>query len=224
MLKSLAPPLAGSKRATRLLQALAKRVGETLEESLISTEVKEVPDQSPAILTTVVGSDPVPEWLRACPSKSHLRDATMVVVRTQELAGIDVVADGELYRYDLNHPETNGMIDYFVGQMDSVGTRMSRADVLAFRAAHGMAYRAGPAGVLVGPIGPGTLDLPKASQPLLSLARHRTKFTVTSPYMLSKVLLDRHYKERTALAMAIAEVLTRSPPCRPMWFRWTRPL
>ena len=64
---------------------------------------------APQILTTVVGSYPVPDWLRAYPTKQSLIDATMVVLKTQEEAGIDVVADGELYRFDVNHPETNGM-------------------------------------------------------------------------------------------------------------------
>lgn len=170
-------------------------------------EVGRLRSEPATVLTTVVGSYPVPAWLHARPTKAHLRDATLVVVRTQELAGIDVVADGELYRFDLNHPETNGMIDYFVGQMDGINTRMGRTDVLDFQAQQGMAYRAEPAGVVVGPIGPGTLDLPAASATLLRLARHRTKFTVTSPYMLSKVLLDRYYQDRQALTMAIAEVL-----------------
>jgi 5-methyltetrahydropteroyltriglutamate--homocysteine methyltransferase len=152
----------------------------------------------PSLLTTVVGSYPVPAWLRVSPTRSYLRDATLVVVRTQELAGIDVVADGELYRYDLNHPETNGMIDYFVGQMSGIDTQLSRADELEFRTQSGMAYRAEPAGVVTGLIGPGTLNPPKASQPLLELARRRTKFTLTSPYMPSKVLLDRHYGDRQA--------------------------
>ena len=66
------------------------------------------------IQTTVVGSYPVPAWLRVYNTRESLRDAMMVVLKTQELAGIDVVADGELYRWDINHPETNGMIDYFV--------------------------------------------------------------------------------------------------------------
>lgn len=160
-----------------------------------------------AIQTTVVGSYPVPEWLRADPTRSGLRDATLVVVRTQELAGIDVVADGELYRYDLNHPETNGMIDYFVGQMDGIRKRTSRAEAERFRGQSGMSYRAAPAGVVTGPLGPGTLDLPSAAQPLKELARHRTKFTVTSPYMLARVLLDDHYHDPQSLTMAIADVL-----------------
>ena len=47
-----------------------------------------------SIRTTVVGSYPVPEWLVALPSQQALTDATRVVFKTQEMAGIDVVADG----------------------------------------------------------------------------------------------------------------------------------
>ena len=49
---------------------------------------------SPAIRTTVVGSYPVPSWLATQPSGPNLRDAILTVLKTQELAGIDVVADG----------------------------------------------------------------------------------------------------------------------------------
>ncbi len=68
----------------------------------------------PRIKTTVVGSYPVPEWLVALPSEQALSDATRVVLHIQERAGIDLVCDGELSRFDVNHPETNGMIEYFV--------------------------------------------------------------------------------------------------------------
>ncbi|MGH2355318.1 MAG: cobalamin-independent methionine synthase II family protein [Chloroflexota bacterium] len=160
-----------------------------------------------SIQTTVVGSYPTPEWLRAYPTRDHLRDATVVVVRAQELAGIDVVSDGELSRFDVNHPETNGMIDYFVGQMDGVSTRITAADVDAFARQQGMAYRAAPAAAVTGPLGPGTLDLPAAARPLRDLTGQRAKFTITSPYMLAKVLLDHHYGDRRALSLALAEVL-----------------
>ena len=72
------------------------------------------------IRTTVVGSYPVPHWLLGDTSRGTLRDAIMVVLKTQELAGIDVIADGELNRFDPSHPETNGMIDYFVSRMDGI--------------------------------------------------------------------------------------------------------
>ncbi|MBI3970069.1 MAG: cobalamin-independent methionine synthase II family protein [Chloroflexi bacterium] len=159
------------------------------------------------IQTTVVGSYPTPEWLRAYPTRDHRRDATVVVVRTQELAGVDVVSDGELSRFDVNHPETNGMIDYFVGQMDGISTRVTAADAEAFARQQGMAYRAEPAAVVLGALGPGTLDLGAAARPLRSLTDRRVKFTVTSPYMLAKVLLDRHYGDRHQLSLALAGVL-----------------
>ena len=65
----------------------------------------------PAIRTEVVGSYPTPAWLTAMPSRPALRDALLVVLKTQELAGLDVVSDGELARFDVNHPDTNGMIE-----------------------------------------------------------------------------------------------------------------
>ena len=49
---------------------------------------------SELIQTTVVGSYPVPDWLRAYPTSGNLWDATFVVIRSKEMAGIDVVSDG----------------------------------------------------------------------------------------------------------------------------------
>lgn len=63
------------------------------------------------IKTTVVGSYPVPSWLVGNSSRLVLRDAVMVVLKTQELAGLDLITDGELSRFDPSHPETNGMVD-----------------------------------------------------------------------------------------------------------------
>jgi 5-methyltetrahydropteroyltriglutamate--homocysteine methyltransferase len=158
-----------------------------------------------AIRTTVVGSYPVPRWLDS--SRITLRDAIMVVLKTQELAGIDVVADGELNRFDASHPETNGMIDYFVSRMDGIATRFSIRDLEKFRADSGLAYRADPAGIVTGDIGEGTLNLPRDYEFTRALACRPLKFTCTGPHMLSKVLTDGHYRDRGALAMAIARVL-----------------
>jgi 5-methyltetrahydropteroyltriglutamate--homocysteine methyltransferase len=162
-----------------------------------------------AINTTVVGSYPTPHWLLGDTSRGALRDAIMVVLKTQELAGIDVVTDGELNRFKPSHPETNGMIDYFVSQMDGIRTRFSITDIERFRADAGVAYRAEPAGIVVGEIGEGTLNLPRDYQFTRPLTRHRLKFTCTGPHMLAKVLTDRHYGNRESVAMAIAGVLRR---------------
>ena len=111
------------------------------------------------IRTTVVGSYPMIGWLAASPSEQALSDATAVVLKTQELAGIDVVADGELYRFDINHPETNGMIDYFIRPLGNLSSTVSRADVNEFRNQSGMGFRVKPAGIVEGPLSEGTLNL-----------------------------------------------------------------
>src|SRR6478672_10044903 len=113
----------------------------------------------PRILTTVVGSYPIPDWLAALPSEQAVIDATSVVFKTQEMAGIDVVADGELYRFDINHPDTNGMIDYFVGAMSGIRTKLGRTDWIEFGQLHAMDFRRKPAGIVESAIGEGGLNL-----------------------------------------------------------------
>ena len=161
------------------------------------------------IQTTVVGSYPAPRWLLGDTSRVTLRDAIMVVLKTQELAGIDVVADGEMNRFDPSHPETNGMIDYFVGRMGGIRTRYSIGDIQMFRADAGLSYRTDPAGIVLGDIDDGTLNLPRDYEFTRALTCKPLKFTCTGPHMLAKVLTDRRYSRRADLAMAIARVLRR---------------
>lgn len=161
------------------------------------------------IQTTVVGSYPIPSWLSAMPNQVNLRDAVMVVMKTQELAGIDVISDGELSRFDISHPETNGMIDYFVRPLAGIRTQLTRAELEQFRKQPGMGFRSQPAGVASGKIGEGLLNLPAAYHFVEDLASRPLKFTVTSPYMLAKTLLDRHYHDRRSLLMDLAEVLRK---------------
>ena len=160
-----------------------------------------------SILTTVVGSYPIPDWLRGDTSRTTLRDAILVVLKTQELAGIDVIADGELNRFDPSHPETNGMIDYFVSRMDGIRTRFSLTDLDAFRKDAGLNYRTDPAGIVTGPVTGGVLNLPRDYEFTRALTARPMKFTCTGPHMLTKVLTDRHYASRPELCMAIADVL-----------------
>lgn len=165
-----------------------------------------MPD-APRIKTTVVGSYPVPDWLVNNPSEQALADATRVVLHTQELAGIDVVCDGELYRFDPNHPETNGMIEYFVRPMSGVATDISFDELTKYRAQPGMQFRTRPPGVVDGPVGAGYLDLPGACRAAQHLTASTFKFTLTGPHMLAKTLVNRHYAGVPDLAMAIADVL-----------------
>ena len=110
------------------------------------------------ILTTTVGSYPVPDWLVALPSEQAVIDATRVVIDTQEQAGIDLVCDGELYRFDVNHPETNGMIEYFVRPMSGVRNEIGLAEWLAFNN-RGSCSSSRPPGVVDSAVGLGSLDL-----------------------------------------------------------------
>jgi 5-methyltetrahydropteroyltriglutamate--homocysteine methyltransferase len=167
-----------------------------------------VPNE-PQILTTVVGSYPLPSWLAAHPTTPALRDAILVAIRTQELAGIDVVSDGELSRFSVNHPETNGMIEYFIQPMSGISTALTRAEIEEFRSLPGMKFRTQPAGVVREAVDQGSLNLQAAWEFVKPLAARHLKFTVTSPYMLGKTLLDRHYRDRRALTMDLADVLRR---------------
>jgi 5-methyltetrahydropteroyltriglutamate--homocysteine methyltransferase len=159
------------------------------------------------ILTTTVGSYPVPDWLAALPSEGALIDATRVVFDIQRQAGIDLPTDGELYRFDVSHPDTNGMIDYFVSRLGGIDTDVGRQDTAAFRAKSEMRFRSKPAGVVAGDIDEGSLNLPEDCARAAAVAGGPFKFTLTSPYMLARTLLDVHYKDLSRLTMAIADAL-----------------
>ncbi len=160
-----------------------------------------------SIRTTVVGSYPVPEWLIGMPSQQALIDATQVVFKLQELAGVDVVADGELYRWDINHPDTNGMIEYFIRPMGGIRTEITRTDLVEFSKLQGMGFRAAPAGVVVGPINEGTLSLGADYRRARACTNHAMKFTLTGPHMLCKTLMDHYYGNNADLAMGLANAL-----------------
>ena len=163
----------------------------------------------PEIKTKVVGSYPVPSWLAANPSAPALRDAILVVLKTQELAGIDLVSDGELSRFDVSHPETNGMIDYFIRPMGGISSALTREDLVQFADVQRMGFRTQPAGVVEGPLTEGTLNLPHDWQLFRGLSSADTMFTFTAPYMLARTLVDRQHGDIRALTMALAEVLRK---------------
>jgi 5-methyltetrahydropteroyltriglutamate--homocysteine methyltransferase len=159
------------------------------------------------IKTTVVGSYPVPTWLRVFSSAESLRDAMLAILKTQELAGIDVVADGELYRWDINHAQTNGMIDYFIRPMAGIETELTFEQLNAWRQKEGTQFRAKPPGIVSEPLQPGTLNLRADYELFRDLTSLPKKFTVTSPYMLAKTLADECYGTLESLVMALAQLL-----------------
>jgi len=163
--------------------------------------------KSPRILTTTVGSYPIPDWLAALPSEQAVIDATRVVFDLQRQAGIDLPTDGELYRFDINHPDTNGMIEYFIRPMAGISSVVGRSVTDEFSRHHPMGFRRKPAGVVTGALGEGSLNLLADCQRAAAVAGGPFKFTVTSPYMLARTLLDHHYRDFDRLTMALGEVL-----------------
>ncbi len=172
--------------------------------------------ESPRILTTTVGSYPVPDWLAGSPSEQAVIDATRVIFNTQREAGIDLPTDGELYRFDVNHPDTNGMIEYFTSKFSGASSAIGRSDALKYQNKSEMSFRAKPAAVVNGVLGEGSLNLHDDCARAAAVAGGPFKFTLTSPYMLARTLLDNHYNDFEALTMAIAGVLAeqvKGLPC-----------
>ena len=165
--------------------------------------------ETDSIRTTTVGSYPVPDWLNALPSEQAVVDATRVVFDIQRRAGIDLPTDGELYRFDVNHPDTNGMIEYFVSRLGGIDTRIGLTDTTAFFEKTEMAFRSKPAGVVRDVLSEGSLDLPSDCRRAAAVSGGAFKFTVTSPYMLARTLYDKHYGGLDELALALGEQLAR---------------
>ena len=157
--------------------------------------------------TTVVGSYPIPEWLRRCSDEEALDDALTVVMDAQRRAGVELISDGELGRWDLQRRAPGGMVERFVRPLEGVRTELTRRQLAAWRSSGELAYRRAPPGVVVGPLGDGRLDLRRDWE----LARARTtaplKFTVSSPYLIAKTVADVHYGDLESLALAFAELL-----------------
>jgi len=164
--------------------------------------------ESPRILTTTVGSYAQIDWLLSSPGEQSVTDATQVVIGTQRRLGIDLPTDGELYRLDPDQPDTNGMIEYFTRRLSGIRSDVGMSDVKAFRKKAEMGFRRRPAGVVHEAVGEGSLDLPSDCLRAASLAEGAIKFTLTSPYMLGRTLLDDHYGDLESLVCAIAEVLS----------------
>ena len=159
--------------------------------------------------TTVVGSYPVPDWLKAAPGEQALEDAMDLVLRAHERAGIDVIGDGELGRWDLQRNAPGGMVERFVRSMSGVQPGLTRAQRESFENRDDTSYRSNAPAVVLSEIGEGSLDLVREWRQVKSLSNAPIKFTLTSPYMMAKVVADHHYRDVEKLALAFADVLAK---------------
>ncbi len=157
--------------------------------------------------TTVVGSFPVPKWVKEDPSR--FQEALTQILRLQESIGLDVIGDGELTRWDFERNAPGGMVERFVQPMSGISTEVSPDQAARYRSRPETAYRKNVPGVVVGRLGRGSLDLKGEFQRASRLTGLPLKFTVTSPYMLGRLLLDEFYRDPEELTMSIAGLLAR---------------
>jgi 5-methyltetrahydropteroyltriglutamate--homocysteine methyltransferase len=101
------------------------------------------------------------------------------------------------------------MIDYFIRPMSGMRSQIGRSDHEAFANLSAMRWRRKAAGVVEEALGEGSLNLLADCELAAGVAGGPFKFTVTSPYMLARSVLDRHYGAFEELLMAIAGILAR---------------
>ena len=159
----------------------------------------------PLLPTTVVGSYPVPEWLerlktdyfRGRMSYGQLQDvhdmAIKAALRDQELAGIDIVSDGELRR--------DNDVDYTLARMPGIAIPETTKDFYFDY------YEARLAGPLPEPDGPSPLGLAADFAFTAGQTSAPVKFSFTGPFSLSCRVHDRAGASRRDLVLAMARVL-----------------
>ncbi|MBL8332120.1 MAG: methionine synthase [Rubrivivax sp.] len=157
--------------------------------------------------TAIAGSLPKPAWL-AEPEKlwprwklagDELRqaqlDATLVWIKQQEDAGLDVIGDGEQARQHFVHgflEQVEG-ID-FVNKVE-MGIRNDRYKALVPQ--------------VVGPLRLKGRVHEAEARLLRAHTTRRIKFTLPGPMTIVDTVADRHYGDRVAMAFAFAELLNQ---------------
>jgi 5-methyltetrahydropteroyltriglutamate--homocysteine methyltransferase len=159
----------------------------------------------PLLPTTVVGSYPVPEWMERLKtdyyqgrmSWAHLQDvhetAIKAALRDQELAGIDIVSDGELRR--------DNDIDYFLARTPGIDIAETAKDFY-FDYYDVKLNTALPESFDTPPLGLAndfTFTAAQSSAPV--------KFSFTGPFSLAHRVRDEAYQDHRDLVLAMARML-----------------
>ena len=157
--------------------------------------------------TTIAGSLPKPAWLaetgklwpawRAAGEElaQAKRDATLLWLKEQEDAGIDIVSDGEQSRQHFVHGFREAVEGIDFDHKVKMGIRDNRYDAMV--------------PVVIGPLRlKGRVHQTEA----LVLRRHsksKIKITLPGPMTIVDTIADRHYGDKPKLAMAFAELLNQ---------------
>ena len=157
--------------------------------------------------TTIAGSLPKPEWLAEsnklwAPWQAEgealavaKRDATLLWLKLQEDAGIDIVTDGEQSRQHFVHGFLERIDGIDFDHKVEMGIRNDRYKAMV-------------------PTVTGALRLAgRVHETEARLARAHTtrklKFTLPGPMTIVDTIADRHYGDKVALAMAFADLLNQ---------------
>ena len=162
--------------------------------------------QLPPIAATTIGSFPRPGWLASAVRSTvtfnlegdllqeGLDDATALAIRGQELAGLDLVTDGEQRRPHF--------IDHVLNSMEGVDT--------VNRVPKGLYRRREEVHQVPRVYGPISRRVPAVVEDL-RFAKSRTdrpvKMAVPGPMTVIDSTLDEHYGDEAAMAMDVAAVL-----------------
>ncbi len=155
--------------------------------------------------TTIAGSLPKPEWLAEpntlwAPWKSHgaelaraKRDATVLAVKLQEDAGIDIVTEGEQARQHFVHGFLENIEGIDFAHKVEMGIRKDRYKAMVPQVVAPLRLRA------------------RVHAEEARVARAHTtrqlKFTLPGPMTIIDTIADRHYGDRVRMAFAFAELL-----------------
>jgi len=157
--------------------------------------------------TTIAGSLPKPAWLAetgklwpawraAGPELEQAkRDATLLWLKEQEDAGIDIVTDGEQSRQHFVHGFLEAVEGIDFEHKVKMGIRNNRYDAMV--------------PVVVGPLKlKGRVHQTEALFSKKHTAK-RLKMTLPGPMTIVDTIADRHYGDKVKLAMAFAELLNQ---------------
>jgi 5-methyltetrahydropteroyltriglutamate--homocysteine methyltransferase len=157
--------------------------------------------------TTIAGSLPKPEWLAEPnrlwpawkPSGEALaaakRDATLLAIKQQEDAGIDIVCDGEQSRQHFVHGFLESVEGIDFDRRVEIGIRNDRYKAMVPTVTGPLRLR-------------GRVHATEARLARAHTAR-KLKFTLPGPMTIVDTIADAHYGDRVALAMAFAELLNQ---------------